>query len=134
MAMNAQIQLILLFIVAMILSKRLTIAIDCEPGQVGLPTEISCKICGAGKYAGSTAQRTCTDCPPGTFLYDQGTTASKHDSLSDCADWCVNFLFIASPPPIFMSQKNKHFTPFCFHELIINLAGNIYLTLQTITI
>ena len=78
--------LVLLFL---LLHPKPSCPIDCQPGQVGLATDTSCTVCGAGKYAASTGQRDCTLCPAGKYLYDGATSASLHDSLHDCSDCSI---------------------------------------------
>ena len=49
---------------------------------------IFCFVCGAGTYSAifpPNENSTCTPCPAGTHLADNGTAAAAHDSLADCA-------------------------------------------------
>ena len=56
----------------------------CPVGTYSDAGAASCSICGDGEYNDATGASSCTACPSGTFLSDNGNLASFHDSADDC--------------------------------------------------
>jgi len=57
---------------------------DCDSCSAGkYLSESSCVVCGANTYSDSGAT-TCTDCPAGKWISDDGSYYGNHDSSSDC--------------------------------------------------
>ena len=54
--------------------------------------KLTCKVCNKGRYSDVTTLTDgdkCKECPAGTFLADDATTADLHDAVADCLD-CQN--------------------------------------------